>query len=150
MLSREAPRGSRSLSRSLDTAHGPGWPIAGGATDSSDDQGNFEEEEAEEEEIAIAAGDSIPYMSMQTSPILCRCDEHGVYRSAVKKVCVDDIFDAASSVESTALQALLPVSGCGSFIEACISLADFVRVGLPNTRALTAAVTSLPRPSRLR
>ena len=85
------------------------------------------------ETIAIAAGDSIPNMSLQTSPILCRRDENGVFRSAVKKVCVDDIFDAASSVESTALQALLPVSGCRSFIEACISLADFVRVGLPNT-----------------
>jgi hypothetical protein len=95
------------------------------------------------ETIAIAAGDSIPNMSLQTSPILCRRDEHGVYRSAVKKVCVDDIFDAASSVESTALQALLPVSGCRSFIEVCISLAEFVKVGLPNTRALTAAVTSL-------
>ena len=102
------------------------------------------------ETIAIAAGDSIPNMSLQTSPILCRRDENGVFRSAVKKVCVDDIFDAASSVESTALQALLPVSGCRSFIEACISLAEFVRVGLPNTRALTAAVTSLARPSRLR
>ena len=94
------------------------------------------------ETVAIAAGDSLSDMSLQSCPMLCRFDD-GVYRSAVMKVRVDDIYDVASSVQPTTLQALLPVSGCRSFLEACISLAEFVKKVLPSTRALTAAVASL-------
>ena len=94
------------------------------------------------ETVAIAAGDSLSDMSLQACPLLCRFDD-GVYRSAVKKVRVDDIYDVASLVQPTTLQALLPVSGCRSFLEACISLAEYVKKDLPSTRALTAAVASL-------
>ena len=94
------------------------------------------------EYVGIAVPSSFPDMSLEAEPILCRND-HGVYRSALKKVPLKNIYDAASSQEPTPVRELLSVSGCESFIEACIVLAEIVKPGLPRDRALTAAVTSL-------
>ena len=68
------------------------------------------------ETVAIAAGASSPGLSVEDGPVLCRLDGC-VHRSAVKKVRVSDIYDAASWVQPSTLQELLSVSGCKSFLE---------------------------------